>query len=58
MVEKVLIASENFQKKGYRTLLFAMKEMHVTDALLTDMSVEDVESDLSLLGATGVEDAL
>mmetsp|Transcript_39326 Transcript_39326/g.51464 ORF Transcript_39326/g.51464 Transcript_39326/m.51464 type:complete len:561 (-) Transcript_39326:183-1865(-) len=50
---------EAMAKKGLRTLLYGMKEIDwdgSKDAF--DLKVEDVESDLTLLAATGVEDLL
>ena len=46
-------------KKGLRTLLFGMKEIEwdgTRDTL--DVEVEEIECDLTVLGATGVEDLL
>lgn len=43
--------------KGLRTLCFAMKEMR-GDEDWENLAVEDVECDLTLLGATAVEDLL
>lgn len=43
--------------KGLRTLCFAMKEMR-GDEDWENIKVEDVECDLTLLGATAVEDLL
>lgn len=46
---------EALAAKGLRTLVFGYKELKSTAA---DLTVEDVESDLTLLGVTGVEDML
>jgi len=43
--------------KGLRTLCFAMKEMR-GDEDWENLAVEDVECDMTLLGATAVEDLL
>ena len=51
---------EAMAKKGLRTLLFAMKEIHwdgSRDATF-DLKIDEVESNLTLLAATGVEDLL
>ena len=46
-------------KQGLRTLLYGMKEIDWSEALdAFDLQVEEVESDLTLLAATGVEDLL
>lgn len=42
-----------FSRKGYRTLVYAMKE--VTGEKITE---ENIETDLILVGVTGVEDLL
>lgn len=49
-----------FAYEGLRTLVFAVKELDgaVTEGSLQDMSEEDLESDLELLGVTGLEDIL
>jgi len=46
-------------KKGLRTLLYAMKEIEWDGSRDPyDLTVEEIECDLSLLAATGVEDLL
>jgi len=45
---------DEFARKGYRTLVFGMKEFSLKDEYLE----KDIESDLELLGVTGVEDEL
>ena len=50
---------EGMAKLGLRTLLYGMKEMQwdgTRDPL--DLPVEEIECDLTLLAATGVEDLL
>lgn len=49
-----------FAKKGYRTLVFAMKELELkNDAQLRkSMTHEFLDKDLKLLGITAVEDLL
>ena len=50
---------EAMAKQGLRTLLYGMKEIDWSEALdAFDLQVEEVESDLTLLAATGVEDLL
>jgi len=58
---------KNFAIKGWRTLVFGMKEISPQDGqslenILKDgwdqLKIEQVESNLTLLGATGVEDSL
>lgn len=48
--ENVITNMDKLASKGLRTLLFAMKEMESLE--------EDPETDLTLLGATGLEDVL
>ena len=55
-VEKTV---EAMAKKGLRTLLYGMKEIEWDGSRdPMDLTVEEVESDLMLLAATGVEDLL
>jgi len=46
--------TSSFAQKGYRTLAFAYKEYLEKE----HYSLEEVESDLHLLGITGLEDIL
>ena len=48
---------ESFAKEGLRTLMFAMKEFS-SEIDLSLINVEDLESNLILLGASGLEDEL
>jgi len=43
-----------FARKGYRTLVFGVKEY----TLKADYTEEEVECDLNLVGITGLEDEL
>lgn len=45
---------DTFAKKGYRTLLFGMKAIDAKD----DYTEEEIESGLTPIGVTGVEDML
>jgi len=45
---------DEFARKGYRTLVFGMKELSLKESY----TETEVESDLKLLGVTGVEDEL
>jgi magnesium-transporting ATPase (P-type) len=49
-----------FQQKGLRTIVFAMKKLKsdLSKAELKEMPISDIESNLTLLGATAVEDTL
>ena len=49
-----------FAHEGLRTLVFAFKELDaaVTEGSLQDMNEEELESNLELLGVTGLEDIL
>ena len=59
-LEAVENSVESMASKGLRTLLFAMKELTDWDPSQDpqDLLVEDIESNLTLLAATGVEDLL
>ncbi len=48
---------ENFAEDGLRTLMFAMKEFS-SEIDVSLINVEDLESNLILLGASGLEDEL
>ena len=54
VVEQAKIDANNISRKGYRVLLYSMKELSFKDNYTED----DVEEDLTLIGITGVEDAL
>ena len=50
---------ENLAGKGLRTLLYAMKEIDWDGSIdQLDLKVEDIESNLTVLAATAVEDLL
>jgi magnesium-transporting ATPase (P-type) len=48
---------DDFAEKGLRTLAYAYKEIHNFDNV-EELTVKAVESNLTLLGVTGVEDLL
>ena len=50
----------DFANEGLRTLVFAFKELDgaVTEGSLEDINEDELESNLELLGATGLEDVL
>jgi magnesium-transporting ATPase (P-type) len=50
---------DDFANEGLRTLVYAYKELKSTSAqYIKNMIPEEFESDLTLLGVTGVEDLL
>jgi len=49
---------ERLAALGLRTLVFGYKELIGSYPDLSDLTVEEVESDLTILGVTGVEDLL
>jgi len=50
---------DDFADQGLRTLVYAYKEMPtMTEDQIEDLTMEDVESDMTMLGVTGVEDLL
>ena len=49
---------EDMARKGLRTLCFGMKEFDLQNRDPMDVDVKEVESGLTLLAATGVEDLL
>jgi len=51
---------DKFAKEGLRTLMFAKRVLSTseTDKSIKEMPIEDFESDLTLLGVTGLEDLL
>jgi magnesium-transporting ATPase (P-type) len=55
-----LAALEDFAKVGLRTLTFAMKELSESDVdgIIDIVDPAPFESDLDLLGVTGIEDLL
>jgi phospholipid-translocating ATPase len=56
---KTLEKVDDFALKGYRTLIFGMKEITgLDDRSKNYMNMEFVEEDLTLLGVTAVEDLL
>jgi magnesium-transporting ATPase (P-type) len=54
VIETAKTDANNISRKGYRVLLYSMKEL----AFKETYTEEDCEEDLTLLGMTGVEDAL
>eukprot|EP00347_Sterkiella_histriomuscorum_P003081 403365663 len=59
--KETLKSLEQFSEKGYRTLVFAQRKLNyeqVEQILNGQMNVEEIESSLTLLGVTGVEDLL
>ena len=63
-INAVELQEEQFARKGLRTLYFGYKPLQVPDYMQVEgtgwdaLRVEDVESNLILLGATGTEDLL
>ena len=57
-VAKATEEVETYAKAGMRTLAFAMKELQISEAELANMKAEDIETDLTVLGVTGMEDLL
>ena len=54
---------DSFARKGLRTLVFAYKEISPGNKIdfnnfYDDVTIDEIESDLKLLGATGVKDLL
>jgi magnesium-transporting ATPase (P-type) len=50
---------DDFASEGLRTLVYAYKELSFLAASkVKQMTVEEIEKDLTLLGVTGVEDLL
>lgn len=50
---------DDFAEQGLRTLVYGYKEMpKMTDQQIEELTCEDVEKDIKMLGITGVEDLL
>eukprot|EP00347_Sterkiella_histriomuscorum_P009146 403342344 len=59
--QETLNSLENFSQKGYRTLVFAKRELdeqQVEQILNDTLSLDQIEDQLTLLGVSGVEDTL
>jgi len=50
--------NNEFANQGLRSLMFAMKELNMNDDEITNASPEQLESDITLLGASGLRDVL
>ena len=48
----------NFAKSGYRTLVFAMRQLSYLESEINYITPADLEKDFTLLGATAMEDLL
>lgn len=51
-------AVEHYANQGYRTLVFAMKELNVPESAISTTPTNVIESDFQLLGVTAMEDLL
>ncbi len=50
--------ADEFARKGFRTLVFGMRELMLTESEVKETAQRDLECSLDLLGVTAMEDLL